>query len=124
MLGHITGLFFNPESTWREIKEELDNGTCKITALILILALIPPISGYLGTTLIGWQIGSGEPVKLTSSSAGTISVLYFLAIIAGRPRCIEIPWHPENSVLRHVRGQLHPIARLELVCCVAKRARW
>lgn len=83
MLGHITGLFFNPETTWQNIKSELDEGTCNTMALVIVLALIPPICGYIGTTTIGWQFGAGEPMKLTSSSAGIISVLYFLAIIVG-----------------------------------------
>jgi len=83
MLGHIIGLFFNPESAWQNIKAELDKGSCNTTALVIILALIPPVCGYIGTTTIGWQFGAGDPIKLTSSSAGTISVLYFLAIIGG-----------------------------------------
>ena len=83
MIGHITGLFFNPETAWQNIKRDLDSGTCKTNLLVVILALIPPISGYIGTTMVGWQLGAGDPVKLTNSSAGTISVLYFLAIIVG-----------------------------------------
>lgn len=83
MFGHITGLFFNPETAWQNIKSELDKGSCNTMALVVVLALIPPVCGYIGTTTIGWQIGAGEPMKLTSSSAGTISVLYFLAIVVG-----------------------------------------
>ena len=83
MLGHITGLFFNPETAWKNIKAELDKGSCNTTALVIFLALIPPVCGYIGTTTVGWQFGPGEPLKLTNSSAGTISVLYFLAIIVG-----------------------------------------
>lgn len=83
MLGHITGLFFNPETTWQNIKSELDKGSCNTMALVIVLALIPPVCGYIGTTTIGWQIGAGEPMKLTSQSAGTIAVLYFLAIVVG-----------------------------------------
>jgi hypothetical protein len=83
MLGHITGLFFNPETAWRNIKAELDKGLCNTAVLVIILALIPPVFGYIGTTTVGWQLGAGEPMKLTNSSAGTISVLYFIAIIVG-----------------------------------------
>ena len=83
MFGHITGLLFNPEKAWQNIKSELDKGSCNTMALVVILALIPPVCGFIGTTTIGWQIGAGDPMKLTSESAGTIAVLYFLAIVVG-----------------------------------------
>ncbi len=83
MIGHVAGLFFNPENTWQNIKRELDAGSCHTTLLVVILALIPPVSGYIGTTMVGWQLGAGDPVKLTNTSAGIISVLYFIAIIVG-----------------------------------------
>lgn len=83
MFSQITGLFLNPEDAWRSIKSELDKGTCNTVSLVVLLALIPPVCGYIGTTTIGWQIGAGEPMKLTSSSAGTIAVLYFFAIVVG-----------------------------------------
>ena len=83
MLGHITGLFFNPEAAWQNIKADLDKGSCNTTALVIVLALIPPVCGYIGTTTVGWQFGAGEPMKLTNASAGTISILYFFAIIVG-----------------------------------------
>lgn len=48
---------------------------------ILILAAIPVISGFIGTTQIGWQIGTADTVKLTTGSAGFIAVCYYLVII-------------------------------------------
>jgi hypothetical protein len=49
----------------------------------MILAAIPAISGFIGTTQFGWQIGAGDPVKLTLESAGMISILYYLAMLVG-----------------------------------------
>ncbi len=49
--------------------------------VLVPLALISPVSGLIGTTQIGWQIGVGEPVKLTVNSALQISVVYFGAIL-------------------------------------------
>lgn len=97
MLGHIIGLFFNPETTWQKIKSELDQGSCHTTILMIILGLIPPISGYIGTTMVGWQLGAGDPVKLTNTSAGYISVLYFIAIIVGiNAVALAIRWMAET----------------------------
>jgi len=83
MFGHIFGLIFNPEPTWKSIKAKLDQGSVNTTVLMIFLAFIPPVSGYIGTTMVGWQLGSGDPIKLTSSSAGFIAILYFFAIIVG-----------------------------------------
>ncbi|MFT5659135.1 MAG: hypothetical protein ACI9KN_002418 [Gammaproteobacteria bacterium] len=83
MLKHIISLFFAPENAWKNIKTELDRGTCNTTALMLILAFIPPVSGYIGTTMVGWQLGAGDPVMLTNSSAASIAVIYYFAIVVG-----------------------------------------
>lgn len=82
MFGQIFSLLINPEPTWKIIKKKLDEGSNTI-ALMIVLAFIPPVSGYIGTTMVGWQLGAGDPIKLTSSSAATISILYFFAIIVG-----------------------------------------
>jgi len=52
-------------------------------AHVLLLALIPPVSMFIGTTRVGWTIGNGAPVMLTESSAMTMSVLTYLALLAG-----------------------------------------
>ena len=83
MFGHIIGLFSSPENEWKKIRENLENNTCQYTMLVFLLALLPPISGFIGTTQFGWQIGTAAPVKLTVSSALTISVGYYFAIVLG-----------------------------------------
>ena len=50
---------------------------------MILLAFIPPVSGYIGTTMVGWQLGAGDPIKLSSSSASLIATHYFFAIIVG-----------------------------------------
>ena len=81
MFGHIIGLFTSPVNEWHSIREKLENDSCQYTMLVFLLALLPPISGLIGTTQFGWRIGSAEPVKLTMSSAVTISVGYYFAIV-------------------------------------------
>jgi hypothetical protein len=48
-----------------------------------LLAAIPPIAGFIGTTQIGWTIGNSGPITLTVSSALTIAIAYYLAMIIG-----------------------------------------
>jgi len=83
VLQHIWGLFVNPKREWESIRDdECTVGKC-YAAHVLLLAAIPAISGFIGTTQFGWQIGAGDPVKLTVESAGLISVLYYLAMLVG-----------------------------------------
>lgn len=83
VLQHVWGLFTNPKREWEAIRDDKCTiGKC-YTAHVMILAAIPAISGFIGTTQFGWQIGIGDPVKLTMESAGIIAVLYYLAMIVG-----------------------------------------
>ncbi len=83
MFGHVIGLFTNPVNEWQVIRKKLENNTCQYTTLVFILALIPPVCGFIGTTQFGWKIGTTTPIKLTASSALTIAVAYYFAIVIG-----------------------------------------
>ena len=83
VLKHIWGLFVNPKREWVSIRDDACTvGKC-YAAHVMLLAAIPAISGFIGTTQFGWQIGAGDPVKLTLESAGLISILYYLAMLVG-----------------------------------------
>lgn len=83
MLQHVWGLFAHPEEEWKDIrKEDCTIGRCYCSH-VLTLAAVPPIAGFIGTTQIGWQIGGGDPVTLSTNSALSISILYFIAILVG-----------------------------------------
>ena len=83
MFKHVIGLFISPTKEWNEIHRKLQEGKCKITLLVLVMALIPPVSGFIGTTQFGWKIGTAHAVKLTYSSALPIAIAYYIAIVAG-----------------------------------------
>lgn len=79
--GHIWGLFANPRAEWHAIhKRNYSIGEC-FARHTLLLALIPAVSGFIGTTQIGWQIGAGPPVKLTLGSALVIAIMYYFAML-------------------------------------------
>jgi hypothetical protein len=81
VLSHVWGLFAQPEKEWKAIRDEKCTITRCFCSHVLFLAAIPAISGYIGTTQIGWQIGTGPVVKLTTQSALTIAVLFYLAML-------------------------------------------
>jgi len=81
LLRFIWGLFVAPVTQWRQIREaRLHPG--KAMSYLMVLAAIPVISGYIGTTQFGWQVGQAEVVRLTPASATIIALLYYVAIIA------------------------------------------
>jgi len=80
LLAHIWGLFVHPAHEWQVIKDS--NKTLgQVLGYIMVLAAIPVLSGFIGTTQFGWQVGSAETVRLTTASAGIIALLYYLVII-------------------------------------------
>ena len=83
MLQNVVGLFTNPDRAWRTIKgEETVIGPLYLVH-VLVLAAIPAISAYIGTTQVGWTIGTLEPVRLTQASALQMTFLTWLAMLAG-----------------------------------------
>lgn len=81
VLTHMWGLFAHPEQEWKTIaKENCTIGKCYCSH-VLLLAAIPPIAGYIGTTYIGWQVVTREVHKLTPESALWIAILSYLTIL-------------------------------------------
>lgn len=81
ILNHVWGLLFRPEAEWESIrKENCTVGRCYFSH-VLLLAAIPPVAGYIGTTQIGWQVAASEVHRLTPESALWIAVLSYLTIL-------------------------------------------
>ena len=80
-LKFVWQLLTEPKSAWTAIRDYQWSVFGLYVSVIIPLALISPVAGYVGTTRFGWQIGVGEPVKLTTNSAMQISLVYFGAIL-------------------------------------------
>jgi len=112
VIQHVWGLFTNPKREWVAIRDdECTIGKC-YAVHVLILAAIPAISGFIGTTQFGWQIGAGDPVKLTVQSAGLIAVIYYLAMLVG---VYSLGW------MIHWMGETYD-AKVQLSQCVVLAA--
>lgn len=84
LAAHIWGLFVHPTQEWRRIKESRKT-IGQVLRYILLLAAIPVICGFIGTTQFGWQVGSAERVRLSVGSAAVMAMLYYLVIIVAVP---------------------------------------
>ncbi len=110
-IQHIIGLFTNPVVEWEKIRERHANGNAGV-GFIFILAAIPAISGYIGTTQVGWRIGVGEPVRITGDSAVAIAIIFYLAMIVGT---FTIGW------VIHLMGKAYELEK-PLPLCIALAA--
>lgn len=82
-LTHTFGLLTNPNQAWEAIRRDSESVTRLYTGHVLLLALIPALAGFYGTSQIGWQIGDGQVTRLSISSALSLSVLFYAAMLAG-----------------------------------------
>lgn len=106
---HVIGLFINPKAEWQRIRDSNHSIAACIVGHTMLFALIPAVSGFIGTTQIGWQIGAGAPLKLTAPSAGQIAVLFSTKAAIAAVICVGI-------VIRLI-GQTYPFR------AVASRSR-
>lgn len=83
ILEHTLGILFKPTKEWSAIRRERHSFKQVFLSHVPFLALIPCICFYIGVTQVGWTIGGGEPVKLTQSSALSLCVITYFALLAG-----------------------------------------
>lgn len=83
MTPHFVSLFTSPERAWDEIRQDEKSNGLHYLGHLLLLALIPAVSLYVGTTYTGWSLVENEEVRLDSASAAKLCVLMYFAIILG-----------------------------------------
>ena len=87
MIQHTFGLLVKPGTQWRTIAALPENTLRTLLLYPCILAILPAVAWYYGTTVIGWTVGEyGEPIRLTSESARQICILFYLTMVA----CVAI----------------------------------
>lgn len=82
-LSHTLGLLTDPDREWQQIRDDSESLPRLYLGHVLVLALIPAIAGFYGTTQVGWQIGDGQVVRLTAASALPLCLLFYGAIVTG-----------------------------------------
>ena len=108
-MQHIIGLFIDPTKQWVKIREQFQRDGRHSVGHIFLLAAIPAISGYIGTTQVGWRIGVGDPIRITGDSAIAIAVIYYLALLVG---VFSIGW------VIHLLGKAYEVVK-PLPLCIA-----
>ncbi len=81
MFSNPLTIICNPDAEWQRFSDRTENEFKAILPYLLLMAIIPSASWFYGTTEIGWRIGDGDNVKLTSDSALRIAAALYVAIL-------------------------------------------
>ena len=82
ILNHIWGLYAHPKDEWQTIEKRHESLLYSFMH-ILVVALIPAICSYYAAAHIGWTIGVGDPIKISSSSAKIMAFSMYFALVLG-----------------------------------------
>lgn len=83
MTPNFLTLFTRPDRAWEGIRRSEEADDRHYIKHLLLLALIPPVSLFIGTTFVGWSLVEDERVRLTAGSAFQLALLLYFTIIVG-----------------------------------------
>lgn len=81
MFNHIFGIIFSPQTEWGKIAALSDTQIKRMLPYPIIMALLPAIGFYVGTTQVGWKIIGDDVTRLSPESAIPLTVLFYCAIM-------------------------------------------
>ncbi len=82
-MNHVWGLFSHPSSEMQAIKRENETVSHHYMHHVLLMAAIPVICAFIGTTQIGWNFGDGTVVKLSFMTGLGLAVLFYALMLGG-----------------------------------------
>jgi len=83
MFQHSVGIMTRPDAAWRRLADLDETSQSLMLLYPLVWAILPAVSWYVGTTQVGWTIGSAEEVtRLTQDSARLISFLFYSGMVS------------------------------------------
>lgn len=82
-MNHIWGLLSHPNREMHEIRRENETVSHHYTHHVLIMAAIPVICAFIGTTQIGWNFGDGTFVQLSMFTGFYLGVLFYALMLGG-----------------------------------------
>ena len=62
-MNHVWGLFSHPNQEMSVIKSENETISHHYTHHVLVMAAVPVICAFIGTTQLGWNFGDGTVIK-------------------------------------------------------------
>ncbi|WP_367165331.1 Yip1 family protein [Kosakonia cowanii] len=82
-MNHVWGLLSHPDREMQVIKRENETVSHHYTHHVLIMAAIPVICAFIGTTQFGWSFGENVVVPLSLSTGFYLAILFYCLMLAG-----------------------------------------
>ncbi|CCJ85179.1 Yip1 family protein [Cronobacter dublinensis] len=82
-MNHVWGLLAHPFQEMQVIRRENETVSHHYTHHVLIMAAIPVLCTFIGTTQIGWDFGDGNVVRLSLFTGFYLAVLFYALMLAG-----------------------------------------
>ncbi len=82
-MNHVWGLIAHPDREMRSIKQENETVSHHYTHHVLIMAAIPVICAFIGTTQLGWNLGGGQTVQLNMMTGVALGIVFYLLMLGG-----------------------------------------
>lgn len=82
-MNHVWGLLSHPDREMQVIKRENETVSHHYTHHVLIMAAIPVICAFIGTTQFGWSFGENVVVPLSLSTGLYLAILFYGLMLAG-----------------------------------------
>ena len=107
-MNHVWGLLAHPGREMRDIKQENETLSHHYTHHVLLMALIPVLCAFIGTTQIGWDIGIERTIPLSLSTAFSLAVLFYALMLLGVAVMGRVIWwmardYPQRPSLSRCR---------------------
>ncbi|WP_043311664.1 Yip1 family protein [Pseudomonas sp. ML96] len=83
MTPHFVNLFTRPDAAWHEIRQEEEQHPAHYLGHLLLLAMIPAVSLFVGTSEVGWSLAEEERVRLAEGSALLLALNVYLTALVG-----------------------------------------
>ncbi len=81
MVTNIVGLLFRPKTQWQIIASKGEFSLIKAVLYTAVMACLPAVAWFYGTTDIGWTVGDGDTIRLTKDSAMVMIVLFYFTMV-------------------------------------------
>jgi hypothetical protein len=83
LLQHAFGIMTRPSKEWVAVRKDQSSFAQVFFSHVPFLALIPSLAAFSGVTQVGWSIGGGETIKLSTVSAVSLCALTYVALLLG-----------------------------------------
>ena len=81
MIANIVGLMFRPKTQWQIIADKGEFSLFTAVMYTAVMACLPAAAWFYGTTSIGWTVGDGDVIRLTTESATAMIILFYLTMV-------------------------------------------